>query len=121
MCLRAVAVCAIAFTSFGCSGQNLEGSWLGPLPYEDTKACRIKIYSDERFDVACGKMAWAGAGHYRRNGDRLDLKFEALAINGAAQKVKPDLRLTFVGEGNRLRLKAVSVGDAPLVWDRAKV
>src|SRR5471030_158337 len=98
MCLGILVCCTLAIETVGCSGQNIEGAWLGPLPFEDAKSCRIKIYSDHRFDVACGKMDWAGAGRYERDGDKLTLRFDALLHRGEARRKPSDLLLSFHGE-----------------------
>jgi len=116
-----IVCCAIAFGSFGCSGQNIEGAWIGPLPFEDANACHIKVYSDHRFDVACGKLEWAGAGHYVREGSQLTLKFSALVHRGQPQRRMPELHLSFVGEGNTLRIGDVSDVRKPFVWRRASL
>ena len=113
--------CAVAFGSFGCTGQNLEGSWLGPLPFEDAKACRIKIYSDHRFDVACGSLDWAGAGRYERDGSALTFRFAVWVHRGEPQANRPSLRLRFRGEGNTLRLWDVTDEQALYVWRRQRL
>jgi hypothetical protein len=121
LCLGIIVCCAITFGSFGCTGQNIEGSWLGPMPFEDAKSCRIKIYSDRRFDVACGQMEWTGAGKYERNGDSLRLTFSAWVHRGQPQRINPDLHLTFSGEGNTLHVGLAQEATKPLLWRRQRL
>jgi len=93
---------------------------LGPLPIEDAKACRINIYSDHRFDVACGNLDWVGAGHYETAEDRLTLRFAAWVRRGQVQRRLPELKLSFIGEGNTLKLGQAGGSTKPMVWHRAK-
>jgi len=88
---------------------------------QDASACRIKIYSDHRFDVSCGNLEWAGAGKYERSGDRLTLRFAAMVHMDKPVRDFPPIELQFKGEGNRLHLGPVGNDEMPYVWERARL
>jgi hypothetical protein len=99
----------------GCSGQNLEGRWKGSLPYADAEDCRIKMYSDGRFDLVCAHNAWVGAGRYRRSGNELIFDYVVLTRNGTAIDKPEPLDFTLDGRGNEIRLDD---GRQVHVWNR---
>ena len=119
-CLSVTVCVAVAFGSLGCSGQNIEGRWLGPLPIEDAKACRIDIYSDHRFAVACGKADWVGAGSYERSGSQLELKFQTLVRHEQVLKRPPAVHLEFEGHGNTLKIRDSGSKDFS-TWNRQRL
>jgi hypothetical protein len=99
-----LAVGAMAAILWSCSGQNLEGAWFGPFPYPDADACRIRLYDDNRFDLACGQDEWVGAGKYERTEGGIRFLYIALARRGALVRQPEPVDVKFTGHGNRLEL-----------------
>jgi hypothetical protein len=112
---------AVAWTAVlsSCTGQNIQGAWIGPVPFEGGEDCRTELHPGGYFKFVCsGPAAATGAGHYMREGNDLILDVEWLALEGkkvlrppAAQK----LRVT--GGGNTMSLRTAAGGT--LVWKRA--
>jgi hypothetical protein len=88
---------------------------------DEAKACRIRIYSDHRFDVSSESRIWVGEGRYERDGDRLTLRFAILVHRGEVQRHPPDLHLAFQGEGNTLRVGETGGEGKPYVWRRQRL
>lgn len=106
---------SIAFGTFGCTGQKLEGRWFGNLPLEDAKACSVELHNNGRFTLYCPKGEWAGWGRFEDGADTLRLNFDLLARRGKKLEHPVPLDFRFVGRGNRLDLRW---NDAPYQWER---
>jgi hypothetical protein len=113
-CYTLVLACVVAA---GCTGQNLEGRWQGPLPYEDATDCRIRMFGSGAFDLVCANDAWIGAGRYDRTGEKLVFRYEALARKDEVVRDPPNLELTYVGRGNTLELRELHSREA-FSWHR---
>lgn len=95
----------LLLSCFGCSGQNIEGRWIGKLPFETPSDCQIRLANSSGFDAVCGKDDVVGDGRYRWNGKTLTLQFRRFARSGVLRSVPKDLVFDVKGEGNTLQLQ----------------
>ena len=86
------------------------------MPYADAGDCRIRLYAEGRFDVACAKDAWLGQGKWTHDGARLRLEYSALARLGRVVEQPAPLEYEYEGRGNELVLRHIGTEYR---WTRA--
>ncbi|HWD40620.1 MAG TPA: hypothetical protein VG944_17355 [Fimbriimonas sp.] len=106
----------LALFGVGCSGQKVEGRWLGAFPLREAKNCQIQLLNTSRFSVACDGTAIVAAGRYRWNGKTLTLDTQILTFDGDLEQAKPQLAFDVEGHGNSMKL--YRMGET-FEWKRA--
>lgn len=99
---------SIACTTFGCSGQNLEGRWQGPFPLEDAKACVLNLYKEHQFDLACDGHVWVGEGRYEQMQTSVRFTFSTLVHRDEKLARAPDIEVHLQGRGNAIVLSGAN-------------
>ncbi|HZH97459.1 MAG TPA: hypothetical protein VEX38_00690 [Fimbriimonadaceae bacterium] len=102
----------------GCSGQDVRGAWVGPLPVQGGEDCRIELQSGGAFRFVCaGKDAGAGFGTYQVEGEDILLTYERVSVAGRERMETPRThRLRMKGRGNEMRL--TTDAGIELGWSR---
>ena len=99
-------ILAVGLALTGCTGQTIEGRWRGPLPYRGAEDCRVKLFSNGNFEIACQKDVWVGQGRYEFSHDKLTLTYAWLSHNKEIVKEPTPLVYDVEPEGNKIGLKA---------------
>lgn len=104
---------------FGCTGQNIEGAWRGPFPFDGAEDCLVKVQNNGSFTLGCREDVWVGAGKWRRQNNRLELDFVLLTHRGEAVRQRGEpLQLRLDGAGNTLCVGLPTDNGEPYCWRR---
>ena len=62
----------------GCSVRNVEGRWLGAMPFEDADQCQVLLQKGAQFQFGCtpGETGWSGRGTWRQGDQGVELVFD---------------------------------------------